>query len=42
MEYNDDLRQKILDGASALEVEKFALDNGMLNLERDGIFKVIK
>ena len=42
MEYDDDLRQKILDGASALEVEKFALDNWMINLERDGVFKIIK
>ena len=43
MEYDDDLRQKILDGASALEVEKYALkEKWMVNLERDGIFKAIK
>jgi len=43
MEYDDELRQKILDGASALEVEKFALkEKWMINLERDGVFKVIK
>jgi type II secretory ATPase GspE/PulE/Tfp pilus assembly ATPase PilB-like protein len=42
MEYDDNLRQKILDWASALEVEKFALDNWMINLERDGVFKMIK
>ena len=42
MDYNDDLKQKILDGASALEVERFALKNWMINLERDGVFKVIK
>jgi hypothetical protein len=42
MEYDDDLKQKILDGASALEVEKFALNNWMMNLERDGVFKLIK
>jgi len=27
MEYDDLLKQKILDGASALEIEKFALNN---------------
>ena len=42
MEYNDELRQKILEGASTLEIEKLALDNWMMNLERDGVFKVIK
>jgi len=43
MEYDDELREKILDGASALEVEKFALQQKwMINLERDGIFKAIK
>ena len=43
MEYDDDLRQKILDWASALEVEKYALkEKWMVNLERDGIFKAIK
>ena len=42
MEYDDDLKQKILNWSSALEIEKFALDNWMINLERDGIFKIIK
>jgi len=42
MEYDDLLKQKILDGASALEIEKFALNNWMINLERDGVFKLIK
>jgi len=42
MEYDDELRQKILDGASTLEIEKFALDRWMMNLERDGVFKSIK
>ena len=42
MEYNDQLKQKILEWDSTIEIEKFALDNWMMNLERDGIFKVIK
>ena len=42
MEYDDELRQKILDWASNLEIEKFALDKWMMNLERDWVFKVIK
>ncbi len=42
MEYDDNLKQKILDGASALEVEKFALKEWMINLERDWVFKIIK
>jgi len=41
MEYDDELRQKILDWASNLEIEKLALDHWMMNLERDGVFKVI-
>jgi type II secretory ATPase GspE/PulE/Tfp pilus assembly ATPase PilB-like protein len=42
MDYTDDLKTMILDGKSAFEVEKYALSKGMINLERDGIFKVIK
>ncbi len=42
MEYNDELKEKFLNGSSSLEIEKYALDNGMINLERDWVFKIIK
>jgi type IV pilus assembly protein PilB len=42
MEYTDDIKDMLLQGKTAFEIEKFALRNGMLNLERDGIFKAIK
>ena len=42
MEYTDDIKNLLLQGKTAFEVEKFALDAGMINLERDGIFKLIK
>lgn len=32
----------LLNGKSVFEVENLALQNGMINLERDGVFKVIK
>jgi hypothetical protein len=31
----------ILDGKSAFEVGNYALQKGMIDLERDGIFKII-
>jgi type II secretory ATPase GspE/PulE/Tfp pilus assembly ATPase PilB-like protein len=42
MNYNDDLKRMLLEGKAALDVEKYALQKGMINLERDGIFKAIK
>jgi type IV pilus assembly protein PilB len=39
MEINDDLRELILVGASALELKKKALENGMLTLRRSGLIK---
>jgi type II secretory ATPase GspE/PulE/Tfp pilus assembly ATPase PilB-like protein len=42
MHYNDELKNIILEWKSAFEIEKFALQKWMINLERDGIFKVIK
>lgn len=42
MEYSDDIKQMLIEGKGAIEIEKFALQKGMINLERDGIFKVIK
>ena len=42
MDYNDEIKNMLLDGKSSFEVESVALKKGMINLERDGIFKVIK
>ena len=42
MDYTDDLKNLLLAGKSAFEVEQYALEHGMINLERDGIFKVIQ
>jgi type IV pilus assembly protein PilB len=40
MEVNDELRELILVGASALELRKKALDLGMVTLRRSGLIKV--
>jgi len=40
MEINDDLRELILVGASALELKKKALEIGMITLRRSGLTKV--
>jgi type IV pilus assembly protein PilB len=40
MEISDELRELILVGASALELKKKAIDNGMLTLRRSGLTKV--
>ncbi|OLD61532.1 MAG: type IV-A pilus assembly ATPase PilB [Acidobacteria bacterium 13_1_40CM_2_60_7] len=40
MEINDELRELILVGASALELKKKALEQGMLTLRRSGLIKV--
>lgn len=42
MEYADDVKQMLIDGKTAFEVEKYALRKGMIDLERDALFKVIK
>lgn len=42
MDYTTDIKNLILNGKSAFEVEDYALQHGMINLERDGIFKVIQ
>jgi type IV pilus assembly protein PilB len=39
MEINDELRELILVGASALELKKKALENGMITLRRSGLLK---
>jgi type IV pilus assembly protein PilB len=40
MEINDELRELILVGASAIELKKKALDQGMITLRRSGLQKV--
>jgi type IV pilus assembly protein PilB len=40
MEINDELRELILVGASALELKKKAVDQGMITLRRSGLIKV--
>jgi type IV pilus assembly protein PilB len=40
MEINDELRELILVGASALELRKKALEQGMITLRRSGLIKV--
>jgi type II secretory ATPase GspE/PulE/Tfp pilus assembly ATPase PilB-like protein len=42
MEYTDDIKNLLLQGKTAFEIEKYALSQWMMNLERDGIFKIIK
>jgi type IV pilus assembly protein PilB len=42
MEYDDEIKNLLLQGKTALDVEAYALKNGMMNLERDGIFKSIE
>jgi type IV pilus assembly protein PilB len=40
MEINDELRELILVGASAIELKKKALDQGMITLRRSGLIKI--
>lgn len=42
MDYTDDIRVMLLDGKSAFEIGKYALSQGMIDLERDGLFKTIQ
>ena len=42
MDYTDDIKTLILDGKSAFEIWGYALEKGMIDLERDGIFKIIQ
>ena len=42
MDYTDEVKTMILDGKSAFEIGNFALSQGMIDLERDGIFKTIE
>jgi type II secretory ATPase GspE/PulE/Tfp pilus assembly ATPase PilB-like protein len=42
MDYTEELKNMLLNGKSVFEIENYALQNGMINLERDGVFKIIK
>lgn len=43
LEFDDQIKQLLLDGEKALAVEKYALEErGMINLERDAVFKMIQ
>lgn len=42
MDYTDEIKNLLLEGKSSFEVESVALQRGMINLERDGVFKIIK
>jgi len=42
MEYTDEIKNYVLQGVTAFEIEFIALRDWMLNLERDGILKIIK
>ncbi|PJA49072.1 MAG: type II secretion system protein GspE [candidate division SR1 bacterium CG_4_9_14_3_um_filter_40_9] len=42
MDYTEELKNMLLNGKSVFEIENLTLQNGMINLERDGVFKVIK
>jgi type IV pilus assembly protein PilB len=41
MEVNDELRELILVGASALELKKKAIELGMITLRRSGLIKAM-
>jgi type IV pilus assembly protein PilB len=41
MEITDELRELILVGASALELRRKAIDDGMTTLRRSGLLKVM-
>lgn len=43
LEFDDEVRQMLLEWEKALAVEKYAMENkGMINLERDAVFKMIQ
>ncbi|HSN68842.1 MAG TPA: ATPase, T2SS/T4P/T4SS family, partial [Thermoanaerobaculia bacterium] len=41
MAIDDDLREMVLSGASAIELRRKAIDNGMITLRRSGLFKIM-
>lgn len=42
MEYTDEIRNFLIGWKTAYEIENYALSRGMINLERDGVLKIIK
>lgn len=42
MDYDDELKHMLMEWKSTLEIQSYALKNGMIDLERDWILKVIK
>ncbi|HEY0593387.1 MAG TPA: ATPase, T2SS/T4P/T4SS family, partial [Thermoanaerobaculia bacterium] len=40
MAIDDDLREMVLSGASAIEIRRKAMDNGMITLRRSGLIKI--
>lgn len=42
MDYTDEIKNLLLEGKSSFEIEIIALQRWMINLERDGVFKIIK
>ncbi|MEI8092546.1 MAG: hypothetical protein WCG98_10790 [bacterium] len=42
MDFDEQVKSLLLEGKSAIEIERYALSKGMINLERDGVFKVIE
>jgi len=41
MEIDDDIRELVLVGASAVELKKKAIEHGMITLRRSGLIKVM-
>lgn len=42
MDYTEEIKTMILEGKSTFEIERHALQKGMVNLERDGAFKMVR
>jgi len=42
MDYTDNIKNMLLEGKSAFDIENYALSKWMINLERDGVFKIIQ
>jgi type IV pilus assembly protein PilB len=40
MQIDDDIREMILSGSSAIELKRKAMDNGMITLRRSGLIKI--
>lgn len=42
MDYNDTIKKMIIDDKPPMEIWQYAMQHGMISLERDAVFKVIK